>query len=252
MSSITLNHAYAGQVLEITLDAPPANVLSAAMMGEISSILEQAAAEPDLKLLRFVGAGKHFSYGASVAEHAPDQVAGMLRGFHDLIEQLLDHPVPSMAVVRGQCLGGGFELALAATLLLADDTAMLGVPEIRLGVFPPVAAALLPTPLAARMILGGQACPASELQSTGVVTSVSHPEALDGAVTAIVEQQILPLSASSLRFAHRALRKGQLARFRALIGELESLYLDELMASQDAREGIQSFLDKRPPRWSNG
>lgn len=250
-SPIQVAREYSNQVLRITLHTPPANVLTAATMEAMTGALELARADTDLKLLLITGAGQHFSYGASVAEHLPEQAAAMLRVFHTLIEQVITHPVASLAVVRGQCLGGGFELALAASQLFAESSARLGVPEIKLGVFPPVAAALLPTAQAAKLILTGRSYPAEKLAPAGLVASLSDPEALDEAVREHIEKSVLPLSAAALRFAHRALRMQQIRHFRAVIGDLESLYLDELMASHDAREGIQSFLDKRTPVWSN-
>ncbi len=239
------------QVFEIQLNAPPANILSAAMMTEISAALESAAADRNLKVIVISGAGEHFCYGASVEEHAPGTVADMLGVFHSLVEKILDHPLPTLAKVHGFCLGGGFELALACSLLIADQEAKFAVPEIQLGVFPPVAAALLPTTLASHLILSGVRLSAHQLQQAGLLTEIAENGALESTVEHYVENRLLPRSASSLRFAHRALRMVELTRFRSVIGDLESLYLRELMASHDAVEGIQSFLQKRPPEWKN-
>lgn len=249
--TITITESASGQVREIQLDEPPANILTAEMMAEISSELELAADMSELKLLIFSGAGKHFSYGASVEEHSPVAVDAMLPRFHRLIEQIMAHPLPTLAKVRGQCLGGGFELALACSFLFADAEARFAVPEIQLGVFPPVAAALLPPAAASPMILGGAPVSGQCLHQSGLVTAIADVEELDAEVAQYIETHILPRSASSLRIAHRALRMPQLESFRKVIGSLESLYLEELMATNDAVEGISSFLERRQPHWSN-
>ena len=249
--TISVSSSCSGQLREIRLDTPPANILTAAMMAEISSELESSAAEAELKLLVISGGGQHFSYGASVEEHSPDNVGAMLPAFHRLIEQIIDHPLPTLAKVRGQCLGGGFELALACSFLFADSASKFAVPEIHLGVFPPVAAALLPPTAAAQMILSGAPAAPGELQQAGLLTAIAEPGELDADVARYIEAQILPRSASSLRIAHRALRLVQLKRFRSVIGELEDLYLKDLMATHDAVEGISSFLERRQPQWSN-
>jgi cyclohexa-1,5-dienecarbonyl-CoA hydratase len=249
--AISVSNGCSGQLREIRLDTPPANILTAAMMAEISRELENAAAEANLKLLVISGGGQHFCYGASVQEHSPDTVGAMLPAFHRLIEQIMDHPLPTLAKVRGQCLGGGFELALACSFLFAETGSKFAVPEIQLGVFPPVAAALLPPTAAAQMILSGAPVSPVELQRAGLLTAIADPGELDADVTQYIESQILPRSASSLRIAHRALRLVQLKRFRSVIGELEALYLEDLMATHDAVEGIASFLERRQPQWSN-
>ena len=249
--TLSVNTICAGQVRAIVLNTPPANILTAAMMAEISAELDKAVSETTLKLLIISGGGPNFSYGASVEEHSPDRVGTMLPGFHRLVEQILDHPLPTLAKVQGQCLGGGFELALSCSFLFAQSTAKFAVPEIQLGVFPPVAAALLPPIAGAQMILGAAALSAAQLQQAGLLTAIAEPGELDADVAKYIEEQILPRSASSLRIAHRALRLAQLKRFRSVIGELEDLYLTDLMATHDAVEGISSFLERRQPRWSN-
>lgn len=252
-SKLALIERFDGQVLEIRLDAPKANILDAAMMAELRAVL---AAERDVagrKALLLRGSGAHFCFGASVPEHQASQVGAMLPQFHALIDDLLSHPLPSIAQVSGFCLGGGFELALACSLLFADDSARFGVPEIQLGVFPPVAAVLLPALGAAmlgnRLVLSGEAVDANVLAECGLLAG--RGENVENAVSTWIEQQLLPRSASSLRLAHRAVRAALLAHYRAGIGAAERLYLDELMATHDANEGIAAFLQKRQPAWTD-
>ncbi len=179
----------------------------------------------------------------------------MLPQFHALVDDLLSHPVPVLARVSGFCLGGGFELALACTLLFADEGARFAVPEIQLGVFPPVAAVLLPqlgaSALAPRLVLSGETVDAAELERFGLLAACCAAGTLEARTDAWISTHLLPRSAASLRCAHRAVRAGLLAHYRQHIGAAERLYLDELMATHDANEGIAAFIGKRPPAWTD-
>lgn len=255
---IIVEERFSGQVTEIRLASPPANILSSAMMGEIREQLQKdrkTAGTVSKKLIIFTGEGAHFSFGASVEEHTADKVGAMLPAFHQMIGEIIDCPVPTLARVSGLCLGGGFELALACTFGFAEDGAKFAVPEIQLGVFPPVAAALLPAlaggTFASRMILTGEKLPARELLSASLLTQVTEQGKLDATITAFIEQQILPKSASSLKIAHQASRMVVSDIYRTAISRLEKLYLGELMSTKDAIEGINSFMEKRAPKWVN-
>jgi len=246
---------YDGQVAEIILNDPPANILTAAMMADIRAFLKDDKNNPDRKLLIFKGAGDHFCFGASVEEHTADQVGDMLPGFHIMVGDILSHPTPTMAQVSGFCLGGGFELALACGLIFAEERSKYAVPEIQLGVFPPVAAALLPFlsngVTASHMLLTGEKLSAQDMKDNGLVNEIAPAAELDQQITQYIEKNILPRSASSLRFANRAARMSVNAIYKQHICDLERLYLDELMNSHDANEGIGSFLAKRAPEWKN-
>lgn len=254
-SMLALSERCDGQVLEVALHAPPANILSARMIGELRTLLAGERAASKRKAIVLAGAGAHFCYGASVPEHRAGEVAAMLPQFHGLIDDLLAHPVISIARVSGRCLGGGFELALGCSLLFADDSARFAVPEIQLGVFPPVAAVLLPqmgaAALASRLVLSGETVDAALLERFGLLAARMPAGAAAAAVDAWIEQHLLPRSAASLRCAHRALRACLLAHYRSRIGSVERLYLDELMATHDANEGIAAFIDKRPAVWTD-
>jgi cyclohexa-1,5-dienecarbonyl-CoA hydratase len=218
-------------------------------------VVKAAAGWKELRLLAFSGAGKHFSFGASVEEHRPEQVGGMLEGFHGLFRDLMETDVPTLALVRGQCLGGGLELASFCDRIVAEEGAMLGQPEIRLGVFAPMASLLLPWRCGARaseLLLTGKAIDAGTAASWGLVDQVVAAGEGEGAVTGWLEETLLPLSASSVRFARRASRWWLHRSLGQGIEELEQLYLDDLMNTHDAVEGIQSFLEKRKPTWTHG
>jgi cyclohexa-1,5-dienecarbonyl-CoA hydratase len=253
--TITVQELYDGQVCEVTLGTPPANILTAGMMAEIEALLDKEHKKTGRKLIVFQGAGKNFCFGASVEEHQRDQVADMLPAFHRLIGKILDHPVPTLAKVSGQCLGGGFELALAATFVIADEGANFATPEIKLGVFPPVAALLLPWMVgcgrANWLVLTGKSMGAEALHQAGVITALAPEGQLDTALRDFIEKQICPKSASSLQTAHKAARCTLVRHFNNHIGDLEDLYLKDLMASHDANEGIEAFLEKRKPEWKH-
>ncbi len=253
--TIRVEEKYGGSVTEITLNTPPANVLSAKMMEEIKTQLEIEQKNPHKKLIVFGGEGKHFCFGASVEEHQPGQVDNMLPGFHDLMGRLIECKVPILAKATGMCLGGGFEFVLACTFVFCDESAKFGVPEITLGVFPPVAAVLLPfkcgDQLASQIILTGANFTARDLEKHGFVNQVVEKGEVDEAVSAFIEEQILPKSASSLRIACQASSMLLADTYREYIGKLEKLYLKELMSTEDAVEGIAAFIEKRKPNWQD-
>jgi len=254
--TIRVETRYDGQVTDITIGPPPANIVTALMIDELAAELDRhATGQKDVKLVVIRGDGEHFSYGASVEEHRPEQIRDVLPKLHKLIGGMLENPVPTLAAVSGMCLGGGFELVMGCTLIFADEGAAFGVPEIKLGVFPPAASLLLPwlssSASAARIILGGSNVNAQTAHRLGVVTEMAAPGELDAAIDQFIEKDILRKSASSLRFANRALRSGIAAHWAAHIGDIERLYINDLMATADAVEGITSFLEKRKPVWKN-
>ncbi|MEZ4253683.1 MAG: enoyl-CoA hydratase/isomerase family protein, partial [Polyangiales bacterium] len=234
-------------------DAPKANVLDAAMIGALHRAFDAARAVPELKALVITAEGRHFSFGASVEEHLPEHAAAMLRDFHAMFRALFELSLPSFAAVRGACLGGGLELASACSWIVAHPEASFAQPEIRLGVFPPMATVLLAWRLGAGVALdlcvSGRSVGALEAQRIGLVHAiVDDPRE---AARAFFEENLAPLSASSLRFAERAVRASLRERLDRELPELERLYLDELMKTPDAVEGLQAFLAKRAPQWNH-
>jgi len=255
---IAVKELHDGQVVEIALGPSPANIVTTALMEEVSSEIKRLSEAENgrVKLIVLTGQGKHFSYGASVEEHQPADVGRMLPAFHSIIGQVLDCDIPTMAKVSGLCLGGGFELALACTFIVAAERAKFGTPEIKLGVFPPAATALLRCKVGdarlCEIVITGESYPAAELHSMGIVNRVADGDTLDDEVAAFIETHFLPRSASSLRIASRASRTPIRRYYHENIGDLEQLYLDTLMSTKDAVEGIAAFLEKRPPEWVDG
>lgn len=253
---VTMQSLHDGQVARLTLNAPKANVLDSEMMSALHGFLVDLGKHEELKLLQLTGAGDHFSFGASVQEHVRERAPEMLRQFHGLFHALIDLAVPTAALVSGQCLGGGLELALMCNFLFLDRSAKLGQPEINLGVFAPPASLILPLKIgqqrADEILLTGKIFSAEEAQSMGLATALfSDRDALLSGVDEWVTKNILPKSAASLRFAVRAARHGFNELLSAQLREVEALYVDRLMATDDANEGIASFLERRKPVWKN-
>jgi cyclohexa-1,5-dienecarbonyl-CoA hydratase len=252
-SPVRVQELEEGAVWQVSLATPKANILDMEKSELLSSIFARAAQAQELKAILIEGQGPHFSFGASVPEHLPGKCEPMIRGFHRLFHQMLDSGVTTLAAVRGQCLGGGLELAGFCNRVFASPDAKLGQPEIVLGVFAPVASVTLVERVgrgrAEDLCLSGRTISADEAARIGLVDEIAEDPT--EAALGYAREYLLPRSASSLRMAVRAVRAGFAARFRADLAEVERIYLDELMSTTDAVEGLQAFLDKRSPAWSN-
>ena len=242
-----------GRLLRLRLARPKANIVDAAMIAALREALGGHLPAAGLRAVLLDAEGPHFSFGASVQEHLPESCTAMLRELHALVRQLLTSPVPVLVAVRGQCLGGGLELAAAGSMIFAAPSAVLGQPEMKLAVFPPAASCLLPERIgqsrAEDLIFSGRSIGAGEAHRIGLVdVVVEDPEQ---AAVAWFDEHLAPLSASSLRLAVRAARAGFAERVSARLAEAERIYLEELMATRDAVEGLTAFLGKRPPKWED-
>jgi cyclohexa-1,5-dienecarbonyl-CoA hydratase len=242
-----------GTLLRLRLARPKANVIDATMIAALDGALEEHLGHHDLLGVLIDAEGPNFSFGASVEEHLPGRCAVMLKSLHAVLLRLVASPVPVLVGVRGQCLGGGLELALAGTLLFASPDAKLGQPEVNLGVMAPAASCLLPERIARaaadELLLSGRSLDASEAAALGLVTAVAaDPE---GAALAWFKQHLAGKSAAALRHAMRAARLDLVDRVRAKLARVETLYLEDLMTTRDAVEGLEAFLAKRPPKWEH-
>ena len=254
-SGLRVERTQGGAHLRLILDRPNGNVVAIGTIAALRAALAGIRRTDGLKLITLEAAGPHFSYGASVEEHLPDRISTVLAELHGAVMDLLHAPAPTIAVVRGRCLGGGFELVLACDLVFASDDALLGVPEVTLGVFPPAAAALLPhrigTSRSARAVLSGELLPASWWAEAGLIDRVVAGDALDGEVDRWFACQAAPRSAVALAHAAEAARAAMVRSIPALLGVLERHYLDRLMETHDAVEGIAAFIERRSPEWRN-
>lgn len=242
-----------GALLRLRLARPKANLVDAAMIGALHGALIEYRRTTTLRGVLLEAEGPHFSFGASVEEHLPEQCAKMLGSLHALVVGMLEFPAPILVAVRGQCLGGGLEVALAGGPIFAAPNAQFGQPEIKLGVFAPAASVLLPyrvsQPVAESLLLTGRSIDAAEAAARGLVQAIAEdPEA---AALEWFEQHLQGRSAAALACALAASR-GQLLRdVRRRLAEVEQLYLERLMRTHDANEGLAAFLAKRQPVWTH-
>ena len=248
-----LEFEHDGQIARVVLCSPKGNIVDQAMMADLKQIFGEVALRQDVKAVVLSGEGAAFSFGASVQEHLPDQIRETLGALHGLIRQIADTPAPTIAAICGRCLGGGLELALACDLIVAEETALLGCPEIQLGVFPPAASALLPLRIggghAASLVLSGASIDGKAAMSIGLVNRTAMPGQLKAELAELLMSEFLPRSAAALRCAARAVRRPMVLALQQDLPALERMYLDELASDPDAFEGIRAFLEKRPPRW---
>ncbi len=253
LTKIKVRLTHGDRVLRIVLAAPPGNVLDARMMEEIAACLKREGKRPELRAVVFSSESKHFCFGASVAEHQKDQAPSMIRSFNSLFKDLLALAVPTFSLVKGQCLGGGMELASFCNFVIAEPGAKFGQPEINLGVLPPVAALILPSIIgqlrADDLILTGRSINAETAHEWGLVHEVCDD--VEEALEKALEKHFLPKSAEALRMANRASRAAWHRRLAGDLDDMERFYVDRLMETHDANEGIVSFLEKRKPLWQD-
>ena len=242
-----------GALLRLRLAKPKANLIDARMIAALAAAFEAHRGNRGVLAALVDHEGPHFSFGASVEEHLPEQCERMLESLHSLIGQMLDWPKPILMAVKGQCLGGGLELALAGNLLFLGPDAQLGQPEMKLGVFAPAASVLLPLRIgqarAEDLLLSGRSIDAA----TAVAWGLAHQAAEDPAAAALLyfDNHLAGKSAASLACAVHAARGAFAELARARLAEVEALYLDTLMATHDASEGLRAFIDKRQPLWKH-
>ncbi len=242
-----------GALLRLRLDRPKANIVDAAMIACLQAAFDAHRASPGLRGVLLDAEGPHFSFGASVEEHLAERCAGMLAALHALILTMVEFPLPILTVVRGQCLGGGLEVALAGGPIFATPEAKLGQPEMSLGVFAPAASCLLPyrmnQPDAEDLLFSGRSVSGTEAKAMGLVQTVAEDP--ESAALQYFDQHLAPKSAAALACAVAAARGPLIRSLRARLQEVETLYLDRLMKTHDANEGLAAFLARRTPNWKH-
>ncbi|MFO1221639.1 MAG: cyclohexa-1,5-dienecarbonyl-CoA hydratase [Burkholderiaceae bacterium] len=242
-----------GALLRLRLARPKANIVDAQMIAALHGALVAHGGNRHLRGVLLDAEGPHFSFGASVEEHLPARCAQMLASLHELIIAMVEFPVPILVAVRGQCLGGGLEVALAGHWIYAAPDALFGQPEMKLGVFAPAASVLLPyrmhLPMAEDLLYSGRSIGAAAAHACGLVHTVADdPQA---AALGWFHEHLLGKSAAALACATAAARGAMQRDVRQRLAEVERLYLDQLMATRDANEGLAAFLAKRKPQWEH-
>jgi len=252
--SATVRVAVADGLARITLDRPPVNVLTTAMMRDLAAALRRVAAEESVRLVRLDAAGKAFCAGVDVGDHLGALLPSMMQALGDLFLAFESVPQPVIGVVNGAALGGGLEVLLGCDLIVASERATFGQPEIKLGVFAPPATVLLPRWIGERratgLLLTGESIDAAEAQRIGLVAEVFPIEGFEAATSAWLGK-LLSLSGAALRRAKRAISVSRGLPVREAHERVHDLYMNDLMTTDDAHEGLRSFVEKRPPVWKH-
>lgn len=254
MADLGLRTAVDDGIGEITLDRPPLNVLDTALLQALADAVDDLGEQRDLRLIVIRGAGKAFSAGVDVGEHLGAELAPMLKAFGRAASRLVASDVPTLAIGHGAILGGACELVALTDLAIVADDAVLGTPEIRLGVVPPVAAAVFPRLIgqqrAAALVLTGDTLSGAEAARIGLVWRSVPADRLEAESRAIIER-FRGLSASALRLARRTVRGAMRLPLHQAIVDATDLQARSIPEMADAQEGLRSFVEKRRPVWSH-
>ena len=238
----------------ITFNRPPLNILNIEMMKEINNALREFQ-KRNLKVLIFDANGKAFSAGVDVSDHTKDKVNEMIAVFHDIFTNLNKINAPTIALVNGAALGGGCEVATFCDIVIASEKSKFGQPEIKVGVLPPVAAAIFPKLIwskkALELIITGETISANEAKDLGLVNHILPVENFEVEAEKFVNEKLASNSAVVLQLTKRAFLEGTNANYAESIKKIEDIYLNKLMKTNDANEGLKAFLEKRQPNWKN-
>jgi cyclohexa-1,5-dienecarbonyl-CoA hydratase len=244
------------RVARIVLAKPPLNILTIRIMKEMSQLIQRIGTMPNVCAIVIAAApsSRAFSAGVAVEDHKPETVYQMLESFHSIFRALNAVSKPVVALVSGAALGGGCELVAFADIVIATHAARFGQPEIKLATFPPVSACILPRIIgqkkARELILTGELLTAEEARSLGLVNYVVHELELETKAAEILGA-LRQLSAPALEMARRAMVEAEGLPFEEGLKRAENIYLNQLMSHKDPSEGVQSFLEKRPPLWKH-
>lgn len=249
-----IKYSLADGVCRITFNRPPLNVLNIEMMKEINQALEGLSGENGVKLIVFDAEGKAFSAGVDVSEHTGDKTEEMIKVFHGIFRNLVKLNRPTLSIVNGAALGGGCEIAIFSDFIIASENSKFGQPEIQVGVFPPIACLVLPETIpqkrAMELLLTGNIIPAKDAESIGLINKCVPADQLKAEADAFIAK-ITNLSAKVLEQTKFATLRKYNAGFLAALTEIEDYYLNTLMKTADAEEGLKAFLEKRKPNWKN-
>jgi len=238
----------------ITFNIPPYNILNIEMMKEINQALTDFQ-KKSLKVLILDANGKAFSAGVDISDHTKEKVNEMIHIFHDMFKNLSKIKAPTVALVNGVALGGGCEVATFCDIVIASEKSKFGQPEIKVGVFPPIAAAIFPKLIwskkALELLITGDIIRANEAKDLGLVNYILPVENFEEEAKKLVSEKLASNSAIVLQLTKRAFMKGVTQNYSDSIQKIEDIYLNELMKTDDANEGLKAFLEKRQPIWKN-
>lgn len=243
----------ARRVAHVALSSPPLNVIDIPTMDQLAETLSDIESRDDVAAILLSGERKAFSVGVDAAAHTPDKIEEMLTKFHGVIRSLVATKKITIAAVHGHCLGGGAELAMVCDMVYTTESAQWGFPEIKLGCYPPVActalAALVGQKRATELILTGRTISGKEAAEIGLATRAVADDQLENVVTECI-QHLSELSPTALGITKKASYAWDSMHFDKGLARAEKIYLEELMKTADAQEGIRAFMEKRQPQWS--
>ena len=239
----------------LTINRPPLNILNISVMEEINEALSYLVNNKEVKVLIISGNGdKAFSAGVDVAEHTADKAEKMLQVFHAIFRNLSQLDQVTVAALKGLTLGGGCEIALFCDLIIAADNLKIGQPEIKLSVLPPIALLIMPRLVglkkASEFLLTGKIVDAAEAKQIGLINKVSPLDTFNSELESFL-QPFTELSLVGLKYSKKGIQLGLETSFLEGLEKIEKIYLEELMSSEDAHEGLKAFMEKRKPLWKN-
>ncbi|HUR37019.1 MAG TPA: enoyl-CoA hydratase/isomerase family protein [Terriglobales bacterium] len=246
---------YEKNAVWITLKHPPVNVIDIAMMEELSAAIAGVEARADVPVMVFRGEGDNFSAGVDIAAHTPEKIEEMLRKFHAVILAVARSPKVSIAAVHGNCLGGGAELAMVCDMVYTTADAKWGFPEIKLACYPPVAcvalASLVGQKCAAELILTGRTFDGAYAEHIGLANSMAASRVQLQQMVETSLGALGQMSAAALSVTKKAIYTWDGLHLDKGIARAEKIYLEELMKTEDVKEGVQAWMEKRASKWKH-
>ncbi len=250
----SIHYRAADCVGRLTLNRPEHNLLNEAMLRELAAGIEIAGEDDEIKLIMIDSACKVFSGGIDIGEYTGPRVFQMLDAFQRVFTAMMDAGKPVMVVVNGPAIGGGSELAAFGDLVIATPKARFAQPEIRLGVFPPLAASIFPhivgTRQAMELVLTGEAITAERARDLGLVSRLVPEDDLEKTVQGMIGV-ITSQSGAVLRMAKKAIIASMGLTMRDGLKASMDVFLNELYKLEDSQEGLRALVEKRKPKWKN-
>jgi cyclohexa-1,5-dienecarbonyl-CoA hydratase len=243
-----------GQVARLTLDRPEHNLLNERMLAEVAAGINSLGNRSDVKLIVLDSAGKAFCGGIELGEYTQRRVFQLLEAFHNTFAAMLDTSKPLLVVVNGPAFGGGAELAALGDLVIATPKAKFAQPEIKLGVFPPLAAAILPNilgpKLALELVMTGETMTAERAREFGLVNWLVPENELQKKVDDVIAK-VTAQSGPVLTMAKKAILGSMGLPLRDAVRNSMKVFLNELGDLEDSQEGVRALVEKRAPQWKN-
>jgi len=224
-------------------------------MTELAIAIESLNGRGDIKCIVLDSASqKAFSAGISLEDSKPDRVFQTLDAFNRVFQAIGEISKPLIVVVNGPAIGAGSELVAFGDLVIATPNARFSQPEVKMGVFPPFAAVMLPQLIgpkkAYELILTGQALTAEQAYALGFVNKVVPEAELDSEVNSILTR-IGEFSAPVLEMTKRVISSSIGVPLKDAMKKSQDIYLNQLMDLEDVQEGLRAVLERRKPIWKN-